>query len=151
MLRSVTAQPIGMFSRSLKFEMFCLALRIVGSWPVADEAPRAEVRHGERDVLGRGEVVEQRHDLEGARDAAQRHALRRAAGDVLAAERDGAPARAHAAGQHVEEGGLARAVRAHHAVQLAFVDGEVDLFEHDALVEAHMYVAGFQERHRLTP
>jgi hypothetical protein len=33
-LRSVTAQPIGICSRSLKFEMFFLALRMVGSWPV---------------------------------------------------------------------------------------------------------------------
>src|SRR5690606_3944723 len=49
------------------------------------------------------------------------------AGDVAALEDDLAGARLGLAGEHLEEGALARAVRADDAAHLALVDGEVDV------------------------
>ena len=49
------------------------------------------------------------------------------AGDVAALEHDLARGRRHLAGQHLEEGGFAGAVRTDHAAQLAMIDGEIDV------------------------
>src|SRR5215218_1335576 len=70
------------------------------------------------------------------------------AGHVLAGDADRAAGGLHAAGQDVEEGRLAGAVRAHDAVQLAGLDRKRDVLEHDAVAEADMDVAGVEHRHR---
>ena len=61
--------------------------------------PRARISgSASSDVLARGEIVEQVHDLERARDALARDRARRQAGDVLAREHD-APARPAGSGR----------------------------------------------------
>jgi hypothetical protein len=66
-------------------------MRLVDKRPVARQARRSptrrEPRQGDHDVLEH-RVVEQVHDLERARDAEPRDALRRQAGDRPAVEAD---------------------------------------------------------------
>ena len=59
------------------------------------------------------------------------------AGDVLAAEQDRARGRRQLAGQHLEEGALAGAVRADQAAQLDLAQGEVDVADGVHAAEAH--------------
>src|SRR4051812_45135859 len=81
---------------------------------------------GERDVVEHREASEKRIDLERAADAAL-HALRlRHAGDVLAAEEDAARARREGAGEHVDEGRLAGAVRPDQRMARARLEREID-------------------------
>src|SRR2546429_9048516 len=77
-------------------------------------------------VLERAEAREDADLLERARDAQARHAMGRDVGQVAAAEPYAAAVGREVAGDAVEERGLARAVRADHAHQLARLDGEVD-------------------------
>ena len=64
-------------------------------------------------------------------------------------EADRAAVRPVAAGQHVEAGGLARAVRTHDAAHLAFFESERDVFEHDLRAEAFVNVLRLEERHHV--
>ena len=57
--------------------------------------------------------------------------------DVAAAEQDPARRRPELAGQALEEGALARAVRPDQAAQLALAQGEVDMVDGDDAAEAH--------------
>ena len=66
---------------------------------------------------------------------------RRQAGDVLAGEADAAAVGPVAAGQHVEAGGLAGAVGAHDAGQLAFLEGQRDVLQHHLVAEALVQAA----------
>ena len=68
-----------------------------------------------------------------------RDPVRAEAGHVLAVEPDRAAARLHPAGEDVEEGGLAGAVRPHHAVQFARAHRKVDALQHHAVAEADMH------------
>ena len=70
------------------------------------------------------------------------------AGHVLAGDAHRAAGGLQAAGQDVEAGRLAGAVRAHDAVQFAGLDRKRDVLEHDAVAEADMDVARIEHRHR---
>ena len=119
---------------------------------LAERIAAARARRGQRDgdVLEHRELVEQVHELERARDAEARDRLRRAAGDVAPSSSTLAAVGLVAAGQHVEAGGLAGAVRAHDARQAAGLEGERDVLQHDAVAEAQVQVLGLEQRHRLT-
>ena len=97
------------------------------------------------------EIVEQRHDLERARDALGGDPVRTETGDILAIEPDRTAARLHAAGKHVEERGLARAVRPHQAMEFALGYRKVDALEHDAVAEPDMNACNLDQRHRPPP
>src|SRR6185312_7352116 len=83
------------------------------------KAAGAKARQAHHDVFARGEFVEQRHDLERARDALGGDAVRTEPRHILAVEPDRTAARLHAAGEYVEKRGLARAIRSHQTVELA--------------------------------
>ena len=82
---------------------------------------------GDGEVLAHRQPVEQLVDLIALGQAELAHVGDAHAGDVAALEHDRAGRRRHLAGQHLEEGALARAVRADDAAQLAVLDGEVDV------------------------
>ena len=83
--------------------------------------------HGDGEVLAHGQPGEQLVDLIALGQAELADLGDADAGDVLALEHDRAGGRRHLAGQHLEEGGLAGAVRADDAAQFAAIDGEVDV------------------------
>ncbi len=76
-------------------------------------------------VLEHGQVLERGRHLEGAPDAEARVLFRRGARDVHAVEHDTARGRQRVSGKAIEECGLAGAVRADQADDLALVDGQV--------------------------
>src|SRR5882672_3614887 len=105
--------------------------------PLCLVAPRGAEHHrpeagGEARVRANQHVVDHRHAgerpvmLEGAHHAARGDAVRRQAEDRLAGEAHLAARRRIGAGDDVEGGRLAGAVRADHAEDLAFVDLEVE-------------------------
>ncbi len=122
---------------------------VAGDGTAHIETARAEGGQRHHDVLARRELVEQRHDLEGARHALVGDGVGAEAGDILAIETDAAAARLDPTGQHIEERGLAGAVGAHDAVQLAFRHGQVDLLEHHAVPEAHVHAFRLDQSHQL--
>ncbi len=77
--------------------------------------------------------------------------MRPLAADVLAVEDDAPAVGAVEAGQAVEAGRLARAVRPHDAGQRPRLEREVDRLEDDAVAEALVQSAGFEQRHRRYP
>ncbi len=77
---------------------------------------------GGRDILQRREAGQDLGDLEGACEAAQRPLVDGQAGDVLAAEGDGAGIQRHLAGDLADQRRLAGAVRADDGVELAGPD-----------------------------
>ena len=72
-----------------------------------------------QDVLDHGAVLEQREVLKGAPDADCREPRRRDGREIGAVEQDAAAAWPQHAGDHVEQRGLAGAVRADHAADFA--------------------------------
>ena len=76
-------------------------------------------------VLERAHAPEEPHLLEGAGDAGTGHAIGAPAGDVPALEGHAARARRQQPGDHVEERGLARAVRADDRVNAPRLHGQV--------------------------
>jgi hypothetical protein len=87
------------------------------------------------DVLANGEIVEQLGALPRSGEAALRAGVRRQTCEVTAVELDAA-AVANEAGDGVDEGRLAGAVRADQADQLPIVDGEVDVLHRVHATEA---------------
>ena len=87
--------------------------------------------------------------LESQEDALARALLGRHLKEVLAVERDRAGRdRVHlAAGEHLRERALARAVRPHDGVHLARVDGQVDPLEDLLAVDFRAKAADFEKRH----
>src|SRR5262249_43614055 len=94
------------------------------------EEPRAqrafELLRGDDQVVAHRQLAKHLQRLERAAHAAARELERRHAGDVLAAELHVAGGRADLPEDRVEERGLAAAVRADHADDLARADGEAD-------------------------
>jgi len=84
---------------------------------------------GEEEVLGHGEVREERVDLEGPREAERGAPLGREVRHVLAEEDDAAGGGRDLAGDEVEERRLARPVRADDAAALSWFEGQVDLLD----------------------
>ncbi len=90
---------------------------------------------GDGHVLAHRQAVEQLVDLVALGEAELAHVGHALAGDVLAAKADAPGAGRHFAGEHLEERGLARAVRADDAAHLARVHAEVHaLVRHHAAV-----------------
>src|SRR4051794_26944224 len=90
----------------------------------------------ERDIVGGGEVEQQRGDLERARKAERAAAIRRQESNVAAAERNAAGVRREMPGELTDQRGLASAVRADDGVQLARCDIERDVIRRDDPAEA---------------
>src|SRR5258707_5189880 len=97
-------------------------------------------------VLERREVVEEADVLEGARDPHARDAIRRRVLQLRALEPEAALLLAIDAGEHVEERGLARAVGADEAVDLALADRERDFRERGEAAEALGDALDLEER-----
>src|SRR6266540_77787 len=129
--------------------MFCssrsLATKVVGTLArlllLLLEARRTEDRAehatldaavpGNEDVLERSHVVEEADVLKGPRHAERRDFVRRQTGDRPAVEVDAARGRLVHAGEDVEEGRLAGAVRPDEADDLSARDDEVDVVDGD--------------------
>src|SRR5271156_2211719 len=79
---------------------------------------------GEPHVFEDGQPAEWPRDLEGSSDTTIDDAVWRGPGDLTPSETDRARGRRQGAGQHVEYGALARAVRADQAENLALIDLE---------------------------
>src|SRR5439155_11756708 len=99
-------------------------------------------------VLERAEAREDAHLLERAPDPQARHAMWRGVGQVAAAEQHATAVGRKVAGDAVEERGLARAVRADEAHQLARLDDEIDLIDGRDAEEALDEAADLQQRHQ---
>src|SRR5690349_9136544 len=82
---------------------------------------------GERHVVEDGQSTEERVDLERPAQAALHAAGLAQGGDVLAAERDRPRGGREHAGEHVDEGGLSRAVRPDQGVACSGLEAEIDL------------------------
>ena len=101
-------------------------------------------------------VFEHRHAAEGPRhlvragDAEAAALGRPGSGHIRALEEDAPAARAVGAREHVEQSGLAGAVRTDDAYGLVGGDGEVDLVEYDQGTEALADALGRKDRHRVT-
>ena len=104
------------------------------------------------DAAGDEEVVEharRREDLrhlEGARDAGDDDVARRQRGDVAPLELDRAAGRREIAGDEIDEGGLAGAVRADDADHLARCDLDLDIARGDDRAEGFVEPAHRKER-----
>ena len=103
------------------------------------------IMQGDLDVVQHGQLLEQADVLERTRHTQLADIVRLFADQVLIVQTDAAVGRAIYAGQHVEDRGLARAVRANQADQRAFFnfhgqvvhgaqaakrDAQLDYFEH---------------------
>ena len=98
------------------------------------------------DVLRDGELAEDRRFLRQVGQAQARAAEDRQVREVLAVERDAARVDRHEAQDHVEARGLARAVGAEQAHDLAALHGERDVGDHGALAVALHQALGAQHR-----
>src|SRR5581483_9605299 len=101
--------------------------------------------HADKDVLERGHLLEQADVLERAPDPALGDVVRRLAGDVRAVEDDATRGRLVDAGDHVEEGRLAGAVRTDQRDDRAARDREVDVVDRDEPAELLAERVGLQE------
>src|SRR5208283_1838398 len=99
------------------------------------------------DVFADGNLGEDFGDLEGARHAASDAVGDGKLRDGLAGEHDLTRRRREEAADHVEEGGLAGAVRANDGAQLAGLDRHRDVVDGDQAAEALGEVADLEEAH----
>ena len=99
---------------------------LIGEGKGLAPAGEPEVR-ADRDVLAHGKTGEGLHDLEGSHEAECGDALRRHAGDVASLEEDAASIGHEEAGDEIEEGGLAGAVRADKGGDAALGEREAHL------------------------
>ena len=122
---------------------------------VEPERPALLGERGDGDVLAHGQPREQLVDLVALGQAELAHFGDAEAGDVAALEHDAPFGRMHLAGQHLEEGGLAGAVRADDAAQFAAPDREIDIVVGDdaavALGQAACLQDQFAAVHGLRP
>ena len=117
--------------------------------PVAAEAQ--PLVDGERDGLERREIAEQLVDLEGAHQAAAHPRLGPEPRDVLARQQDSAGGGRQHAGQQVDEGRLAGAVRPDQRLARAALEAEGDVVGGDDAAEALAEAQGFERgAHRRT-
>ena len=99
------------------------------------------------DGFQRREVRKQLVDLEGPRHAEPNALMRRQRGDVLAVENDAAVGRFQDAGQKVDHGGLAGAVRSDQRVARALLDRQRKIMGGNDAAEALFEAYGFEDRH----
>src|SRR5262249_49355900 len=113
---------------------------------IAEEIARTEGMAADPHVVEHRHGAEEREVLERAADSDRRHAVRRQAEDAPALEQNVALARRIEAAEAVEERGLAGAVRADQAEELATTDRERHAIERHDAAEAHADVAHRDER-----
>ena len=89
----------------------------------------------ERDIVGRGEIRQQRGDLERARQPEPAAPIGRQPGDVAAGEMNGAGIRHQLPGELADQRGLAGAVGADDRMQLARRDIERQIVGRDDAAE----------------
>src|SRR5262249_16648443 len=107
--------------------------------------PTAAVNRRHRDVLERGKVRERAHDLVGAYDAGAHDPVRRPAAHPLALEKHLARGRRQRRRDDAEQGGLAGAVGADDAEDLALQKVEVDAVERAQTAKSLAHPAYGQE------
>ena len=95
-------------------------------------------------VIQHRQRFEQTDVLEGARDARRGDAIRAHAGDAAPLQNDAALRGGIYAGDHVESGGLARAVRADERDDLLTVDVHAQVVDGDKAAKTHGGVGDFQ-------
>ena len=100
----------------------------------------------DQDVVHDAQIAEDAAELERARDPSRRQPFRRKAGDVLPLEADIAGIGPVEPGHEIEQGGLAGAVRADDADQLALGEIEVDAVDSGEAAEAARQPAQGQQR-----
>src|SRR6266516_3828495 len=100
---------------------------------LAPEIERVTVMRlrGQRDIVDRGEVEQQRGDLKRARQPERAAAIRRHAGDVLTRKANGAGMRKQLPNQLADQRGLAGAVRSDDRVQFATRNIQRDVNSYD--------------------
>ncbi|MNN54105.1 hypothetical protein D3C81_1689000 [compost metagenome] len=103
-----------------------------------------EDRH---DVVRHAQLAEDRGFLRQVTDACTGAAVHGLVGDVLLVDQDAALVGLDQADDHVEAGGLARAVGAEKADDLSAVDGQADVADHLTALVALGQVLGFEGRH----
>ena len=108
-------------------------------------------RSATKQVVAHGHAAEELDALERPSEAEPGSPVDRGAGDVAAVEHDGPAVGPEHAEQAVEEGGLARAVRADEPDRLARLDGDRDVVERGDPGEPLRDVACVEQAHRLTP
>ena len=101
--------------------------------------------HDREDVLADGELAEDGLLLRQVAHAEARALIHRLVGGVVAVEEDLAAVRPHEADDHVERGGLARAVGAEQPDDLALADLDVDAVHHRATVIDFLQPAGEEQ------
>ena len=102
----------------------------------------------EADRFQRREIEEQLIDLERARHAEPHPLMRRSVGNVTAFEHDAAGGRLEHAGEEIDHGGLAGAVRPDQRVARALLHGQIDALRGKDAAEALFQPDGFKDRHR---
>ncbi|MNI30652.1 hypothetical protein D3C73_845050 [compost metagenome] len=100
---------------------------------------------GDQEVLDRGHVLEQPHVLEGTHHALEGDLVAGQAFDRLAVQQDAAAARLVEAGQAVEHGGLAGAVRADQGNHLFLFHAQGHAVDRQQAAEAHAQVFYFKD------
>ena len=105
--------------------------------------------HADQHVLEHAHLVEAALVLEGARDAERGDPVRRQPGQLVLSvgEQDLAPGRWMQAGDGVEKGGLAGAVRPDQAENLALGHGQVDVAKGLQTAKALRQSAGLEQGH----
>ncbi len=109
-----------------------------------DEIVPQQMMPPDHDVVEHAHMVEQREVLEGASDTKPWPGIRIERGDILSAVKQLAFGRPVAAGDAVDDRGLAGAVRADDRKQLAGFDAEADIGERAHAAEAERYPAHLQ-------
>src|SRR6266702_7388667 len=107
-----------------------------GSGPPHPLRIATSLRHRQGDVVEHRQAAEQRGDLECATEPAAHSDSLRGARHVLAAEQDPAGGGRERSHQHVDEGGLAGAVRPDQGVARAGLQTEIDVVGHGERAEA---------------
>ena len=122
---------------------------VAGAHPPPPVAAAAEpFRYRKPDGLERRQIGIELVDLEGARQPAQHAGMHRHIGDVVAFQQDAAAIGLEHAGQQIDDGGLAGAVRADQGVAGALLDPERKLAGDLEPAELLFQPSGFQrERH----
>ncbi len=109
-------------------------------------------RYREPERLERRQIREKLIDLEGARDAEPHARMRAHVGDVAALEQDLPSGRREHAGQQIDDGGLAGAVRSDQRVARALLDLERHITGRDDAAETLLEIfRGEDDRHGQAP
>ena len=102
--------------------------------------------HADHDVFEDGQVREQADVLKGAGDAAVEHLMRPPPADLLAGEADRPAIGGNQAGDRVEQGRFARAVRPDHGDDRMRRDRELDRAQGDEAAEPHGQPGNLEQR-----